>query len=218
VPADEVGGDYYDVLGVHDGGWIGIGDVSGHGLTAGLVMLMAQTGVATLVAQDPDRTPAEAIILLNQVIYDNVNERMEAERHATMTLLRYHRDGRLRWAGAHMDIVILRNGASTCEPQVTRGTWLAIVEDVSAVTTDSELALADGDLVVLYTDGVTEATTAEGDQFGLERLCRVVEAHGTDEVSRILDAIFDAAGESGGEQEDDMTALVMRYRTPTQTP
>jgi sigma-B regulation protein RsbU (phosphoserine phosphatase) len=213
VPADEVGGDYYDVLRAGDGGWIGIGDVSGHGLTAGLVMLMAQTGVATLVAQDPDRTPAQAITLLNQVMFDNVNERMAAERHATMTLLRYHRDGRLRWAGAHMDIVVLRHGAQACELQETNGTWLAIVDDVSAVTVDTELALADGDLVVLYTDGVTEARAADGTQFGLERLCRVVEAERGGNVSAVLDAIFAAAGAAGGPQEDDMTALVMRYRS-----
>lgn len=214
VPADEVGGDYYDVLATGDGGWIGIGDVSGHGLTAGLVMMMAQTGVATLVAADPDRTPSEVITLLNRVIHDNVNERLQAERHATLTLLRYHRDGRLSWAGAHMDIIVLRRGAAACEPQPTLGTWLAIVDDVSSVTVDTELTLADGDLVVLYTDGLTEASSARGEQLGLERLCRVVEERRDDDVSAILEAIFATAADWAIEQEDDMTALVMRYRSP----
>lgn len=214
IPADEVGGDYYDVLRTGDGGWIGIGDVSGHGLTAGLVMMMAQTGIATLVAADPDRTPAEVVTLLNQVIYGNVNERLQADRHATMTLLRYQLDGRLRWAGAHMDIVVLRHGAEACETHETRGTWLAIVEDVQAVTVDTELTLGDRDLVVLYTDGVTEASSAAGEQFGLDRLCRVVEARRDKDVSVILESIFDAASDWAVEQEDDMTALVMRYRSP----
>ena len=59
VPAEEVGGDYYDVLPVTDGCWIGIGDVAGHGLGAGLIMVMIQSMVMTLVRNDERARPRE---------------------------------------------------------------------------------------------------------------------------------------------------------------
>lgn len=214
-PADEVGGDYYDVLPVAGGGWVAIGDVSGHGLTAGLVMMMIQTGVASLVEAEPDGSPADLVTRLNRVIYDNVQARLEAERHATMTLFRYHDDGRLVWAGAHMDIIVLRAGAERCDEIRTPGTWLGMIDDIADVTEDSEMVLGDGDVVVLYTDGLTEAMDASGEQMGTEPVCRVVEQHRDDGVEALRDAILARLREWTSEQVDDITVLVMRYRSDT---
>ena len=61
IPATEVGGDYYDVLPVPGGCWLGIGDVAGHGLNAGLIMLMIQCSVASLVRRDPNTSPSAAL-------------------------------------------------------------------------------------------------------------------------------------------------------------
>src|SRR6185436_18733813 len=68
-PADEVGGDYYDVQPAANGCWIGIGDVAGHGLTAGLVMMMTQSAIAALVRTRPSAGPGELIATLNRVIF-----------------------------------------------------------------------------------------------------------------------------------------------------
>ena len=95
MTATEVGGDYYDVLAVDDGCWIAVGDASGHGLTAGLVMMMVQTGVATLVRAQPDAHPKDVIRTLNRVLFENVHDRLEAERHMTLSLMRYRRNGKL---------------------------------------------------------------------------------------------------------------------------
>src|SRR5207247_1046155 len=91
IPADEVGGDYYDVLPIAEGtqgAWIGIGDVAGHGLTAGLVMMMIQSVVAALVKQAPDRAPSQHLGVLNAILYDNIRERLEQSEHVTLSLLR----------------------------------------------------------------------------------------------------------------------------------
>src|SRR3954471_1354518 len=72
IPATQVGGDYYDVLPVDGGCWLAIGDVAGHGLTAGLVMLMIQSIVSALTRQRPDATPAELLSILNEVLFENV--------------------------------------------------------------------------------------------------------------------------------------------------
>src|SRR4029078_13210337 len=72
IPASEVGGDYYDLLPLPGGCWIGVGDVAGHGLSAGMVMLMVQCIVAALVRERPDARPSELVMRLNDVLYENV--------------------------------------------------------------------------------------------------------------------------------------------------
>src|SRR5439155_1696269 len=100
---------------VDDGCWIAIGDASGHGLTAGLVMMMVQTGVATLVRAQPSGNPRDVVKTLNRVVFENVHDRLEAERHMTLSLLRYFPDGRLVVAGAHMDAVVWRAATEEIE-------------------------------------------------------------------------------------------------------
>ena len=83
-PAEEVGGDYYDVVPCDGGGaWLGIGDVSGHGLNAGLVMLMVQSAAQALIRAVPDIEPADLFRKLNQVLHDNVRMRLERDDHVT---------------------------------------------------------------------------------------------------------------------------------------
>src|SRR5262249_26313933 len=89
LPASEVGGDYYEVLPVEDGAWFGIGDVSGHGLPSGLVMLMIQSAVASLSRQNPAGAPGKLLSIVNETLFDNVRNRMRDDNHATLSLLRY---------------------------------------------------------------------------------------------------------------------------------
>ncbi len=212
VPASEVGGDYYDVIPVSGGAWIAIGDAAGHGLDAGLVMLMAQTSVASLVAAQPDATPSALLSQLNAVLWENVHERLEADRHMTMTLVRYHADGRLVHAGAHMDIAVVRAADGACEQVPTRGTFLGITDDISAVTKDAEITLADGDLVVFHTDGVTEAMNADGDMYGADRMADTLAAAAGQAPTAVVANLFKSVGQWGAEQVDDVTVLALRYR------
>jgi phosphoserine phosphatase RsbU/P len=209
LPAAEVGGDYYDILPVEDGCWIGIGDVAGHGLTAGLEMMMIQSVVAALVRRDPQATPTDQIRILNHVMFDNIHDRLRQDEHATFTLLRY-RAGSLTFAGAHEDVVVLRASASACECVPTPGTWIGCMPDVTPVTKDTTLQLVFGDLVVLYTDGITEARAAGGEAFGLERVCRIVEANRGEPVEVIRDRITDAALAWLVDRDDDLSVVVIR--------
>jgi sigma-B regulation protein RsbU (phosphoserine phosphatase) len=113
--ATEVGGDYYDVIPVTDGCWMGIGDVAGHGLGTGLVMLMMQSGIGALARKLPDASPRDLLLALNAMLVDNVRQRLGQREHATLTLLRYRRDGTLAFAGAHEEILILRAATGRCE-------------------------------------------------------------------------------------------------------
>jgi serine phosphatase RsbU (regulator of sigma subunit) len=210
--AAEVGGDYYDVLPVHDGCWIGIGDVAGHGLDAGLVMLMIQASVAALVREDPDVTPRRAVSTINRVLYENLSERLGRPSHATMVLARFRNDGRVVFAGAHEDVIVCRAKTRRCEILETPGAWIGGVEDIEAATPDTTLQLEEGDVMLLFTDGVTEAKNAAGDMFGLERLCAALERACQEPVDRIRKGIFEAVALWTTRRDDDMSVVVARRR------
>jgi sigma-B regulation protein RsbU (phosphoserine phosphatase) len=212
LPATEVGGDYYDVLPTGQGCWIGIGDVAGHGLRPGLVMMMLQSVVAALVRSTPEATPRELLRVVNAVIYDNVRERLQQDEHATLSLIRYHADGQLLLAGAHEDMLVLRADSGKVEVVPTLGTWVGATRDIAEATQDTPYRLRDGDVLVLYTDGVIEAANGSGEQFGVERLVRELERGAARPAFEIRDQLCSAVTEFMKEQHDDIALLVARYR------
>jgi len=211
IAASEVGGDYYDVRPTPDGCWLGIGDVAGHGLTAGLVMLMVQSGLSSLVMHQPDALPHTILPALNRMLCQNLRTRMGRDDHATLTLFRFFSSGRLAYSGAHEDI-ILCSETGEVRTIATPGTWVGISEDISHNLESRFLDLAAGDLIVLYTDGIPEARRGN-ECFGLPRLLAEVEKRHTQPVQAILDGImrtvFDFCAAS---PQDDATLMVMRYR------
>jgi DNA-binding LacI/PurR family transcriptional regulator/serine phosphatase RsbU (regulator of sigma subunit) len=211
-PAAEVGGDYYDVLPFADGAWIGIGDVAGHGLRPGLVMVMLQSVVAAVTALNPQTRPRDLIHVVNQVLYDNVRQRLEQNEHATLSVIRYQRDGSLSFAGAHEDLIILRAKTGRCELIPTDGTWVAATRDIDAVTHDQKAKLEPGDVLVLYTDGAIESRSPSGEPFGMERLVSAVQAAGSRPVGEIRDQILASLEAFAPKRDDDVALVVARYR------
>ena len=106
APANEVGGDYYDVLQQNGKVKIGIGDVTGHGLESGVVMIMAQTAVRTLLTVE-ETDPVKFLNALNQIIYRNTN-RMKSPKNMTLSLLEYE-GGVMRLSGQHEELIVVRN-------------------------------------------------------------------------------------------------------------
>ncbi|MEZ4385860.1 MAG: PP2C family protein-serine/threonine phosphatase [Nannocystaceae bacterium] len=210
--ATEVGGDYFDVFPDEHGAWIGVGDVAGHGLRAGLVMLMVQSSVASLVRERPDAAPSELVGTLNATIYDNVRERLGQDEHVTFTLFRYRRGGGLRFSGAHEPFLLLRAGADAAEEVMTPGTWLGVLPDIRDALVDSRVELAAGDLVLLYSDGLIEARDADGEQFGIDRVQEIVLARRYAPVATIAAALADACAAWRAEADDDVTLLLFRVQ------
>ncbi|MDB4996677.1 MAG: uncharacterized protein JWM74_4109 [Myxococcaceae bacterium] len=211
VPTAEVGGDYYDILPVEHGCWIGIGDVAGHGLDAGLIMLMIQASVAALAKSDPAATPSDVVCAMNAVLYDNIRNRLQRDDHATLTLLRYDRSGRVVFAGAHEDIVVYRAAEQRCEVIATPGTWVGAREDVRRGTVDSSLQLAKGDVMLLYTDGVTEMRDARGEPFGFDRLCAEIVRMHAEPVEEIQRHLLATLLSWSSAPDDDVTFVIARY-------
>jgi sigma-B regulation protein RsbU (phosphoserine phosphatase) len=215
LPATEVGGDYYDVLPTPDGCWIGIGDVAGHGLRPGLVMMMLQSVVSALVRSNPNAAPRDVLKVVNGVLYENVRERLGQDEHATLSLISYRRDGELVFAGAHEDMLVLRAETDEVELVPTLGTWVGATRDIEEATQDSRCRLREGDVLLLYTDGVLEAQNGAGEQFGVERLSRELRRLGREPVTQIRDGLCAAVTSFMVDQKDDIALLVARYRAPS---
>jgi serine phosphatase RsbU (regulator of sigma subunit) len=213
-PADETGGDYYDVIPCPGGLWIGIGDVSGHGLNAGLIMLMLQSGVGALVRSAPDALPSELLLAANSLLYDNIRHRLLRDDFVTCTLLRLWSSGRVVFSGAHEDILVLRARTGAWDTLSPPGTWLGLRSDTRRQAEDLSDQLEPGDLLVLYTDGITEAMNRSGEQYGLERMRLAIDAAGAGSSAQsICDAVFRAVDDftTTTTQADDMCLVAVRY-------
>jgi serine phosphatase RsbU (regulator of sigma subunit) len=210
LPTQETGGDYYDVIPMQTGAWLAIGDVTGHGLAAGLVMLMLQSMIAALARVEPEPQPSEVVSVVGDALWDNVRGRLKRDDHATLTVFRYQGDGCFRFAGAHEDIVVWRAATRRCETIPTPGFWVGALPSVRRMTTDSTLKLELGDVMVLYTDGVTEPRNAHKEQFSLERLLDLVEHHGHESAAALSERILQAVQAWSASLDDDVTLLVVR--------
>jgi phosphoserine phosphatase RsbU/P len=169
--------------------------------------------VGALGRRYPDAAPSDIVSALNTVLYDNIRHRLHNKEHVTFTLFRYFRDGRFVFAGAHEELVVYRKRTRQVEFIETPGTWLGAMKDISKFTTDSELKLEDGDILVLYTDGVTEAMDSAREQFGLDRLATLVKEHAELPVEQLCNAInARVLAWCNQAADDDVTILVARYR------
>ncbi len=212
-PADEVGGDYYDVLLSNDGKVkIGIGDVTGHGLESGVLMLMVQTAIRTL-QQCNVTDPVQFFDVLNRTIYANL-ERMNSDKNLTLALLDYN-DGKVVVSGQHEEAIVLRSdGEMELIDTMDLGFPIGLDEEIADFVAQKEVELNSGDVVVVYTDGITEAEDLNGVQYGLERLCQVLENHRHENAKKIEELVIADLREHIGKQKvfDDITLLVFKQK------
>ncbi len=214
-PAEEIGGDYYDVL-CHNGRIkFGIGDVAGHGLESGVVMLMLQTAVRTLLTSD-ECDPVRFLEILNRLLHDNLH-RMQTERSMTLTLVDYdsYPHPQVRISGQHEPVVVMRgDGSVEIKDTLNLGFPLGLVDTVAEFVDELTIALNPGDGLVLYSDGITEAENDAGELYGLARLCAVAARNWNLSAAEIRSAI--AADIQGfiGEHTvfDDITFLIIKQR------
>jgi serine phosphatase RsbU (regulator of sigma subunit) len=212
LPAEVVGGDYYDVVAVPDGCWLAIGDVAGHGLAAGVIMLMIQSAVQSLVRIAPHGSPRDLLCALNGALYENIRQRMKRDEHVTFCLARYATDGTLVFAGAHENILICRSGGRDFESIPADGAWLGAMRDVRRVTRETTVQLGPGDLMVLFTDGVIEARNDKGEEFGADRLRERIMERRDESPHDIRQSIMDGLLAFCPRPDDDVTLVVVRCR------
>jgi len=171
-PAEQVGGDYYDVFRYGSQDWVLIGDVSGHGVPAGLCMMMIQaalrTAALTLERCTQSLLPSRLLSLVNEALESSLKQ---IGRGQYMTITALCIEGNLlRYAGLHQDLLLYRAANKKVECIETQGIWLGLMEgDTQEMLPDAELQLEPGDVLLLHTDGYTEAKVA-GHMLGVEKL------------------------------------------------
>lgn len=210
-PAEAVGGDYYEILPTATGFWIASGDVSGHGLNAGLVVLMLQSALAALAIYAPDASPAELLQAANSLLVENIRRRLGGDDHATLVLMHVANDGNFVFAGGHEPLLIFRASQRKCEVIETPGPWMGIIPDIAKQLREGRGRLEPGDLLLFHSDGIVEAGIRRNAPYGLERLCETVERLADQPVEVVCrEVLREADAWSSGEQEDDMTVVVVR--------
>jgi serine phosphatase RsbU (regulator of sigma subunit) len=209
LPATEVGGDYYDIIETTSGDkWVTMGDVSGHGFDSGLIMMMAQTSIISTVNNGLNCTPSGVLGAVNSVIRENIS-RLGSDHYMTMTAIRLN-NNQMTISGKHQDIILYKSALNKTEVIPTQGTWLGIADDISKFLTDFTVNIEDGDIVLLFTDGITEATSKTGEMYGQLRLEQALNRYADLPVSKILDKIIEEVKNFQKEQMDDMTLVAIK--------
>jgi serine phosphatase RsbU (regulator of sigma subunit)/predicted enzyme related to lactoylglutathione lyase len=208
IQARQVGGDYYDFLNLgRDRLGLVIGDISGKGIAAALMMANLQANLRSQCAIAVDQ-PQRFLQSVNQLFYENTTD----SAYATLFFAEYDdRAKRLRYANCgHLSALLLRNdGAlerlhSTCTVLGLFNEW-----DCSI----GESRLFPGDTLALYTDGVTESFNDAGEEFGEERVVEALRRHRESPPQALLASVVDEVRRfNPHEQHDDITVIVARGR------
>lgn len=207
-PTTSIGGDYYDVFNLDKSRLaVAIGDVSGHGLSTGLVMAMVKAALTTLVEEGADEV--SLFRRLNELVYRST------ERRAFMTLAFTIFDlerGTVRHTNAgHLYPYLLREGASEALSIECPSLPLGVREQMTTRTV--EVPLREGDTIVYLSDGIVEAQDENGDPLGFDHLESLLAAQQDRSPGTLRDAILDAVARHSGTRpaDDDRTVMVLRF-------
>ncbi len=202
IPAERVGGDYFDFLEVDGCVTALVADVSGHGVGPGLMMAMTRT-VLRRELQD-GVSLIDALQATNRLMWDDLDA---TGLFITLFCVRYDaRRGTMSYVNGGHHPGLLRRAAGVIQRLDGDGWPLGLIRDPHFE--ELTVPMAAGDAVVLYTDGITEERSPSGEMFGTERLVAVVGSDGGPLVGPVLAAA--AAWRAGGPQQDDVTCLELR--------
>ncbi len=212
LPARQVSGDYYDFL-VHDASHLDlvVGDISGKGISAALLMASLQSTIRSGLSQlDGSMTPGSRMAAVVKNVNRQLYRRSSPESFSTLVLSHFDADAMKLYycnAGHHPPLVF---SGDTVTGLTVGGTVVGLFDnwDFDA----GEVSLRPGDLIVYFTDGVVEAVNREGEQFGTDRLIELVRSNtfltAEDIHTLVVDQVFDWS--NGTEQADDITVLCLK--------
>jgi sigma-B regulation protein RsbU (phosphoserine phosphatase) len=211
VPAGHVGGDYFDFFRNGHAIDVVIADVSGHSVGAALIMTMVRSTLRTKASNmtGVPGGPAQILRDLAKILYDDLNR---SDLFITMFYLKFDSEtGVLRYANAgHNWALLLRSNHAECTPLDADGMVLGVRSSVNFEERRTELSR--GDILLLYTDGVTEAQNAKGEFFGLDRLCAALNSFRALApealVSRLLEEVRGFCGDE--RLGDDLAIVIMK--------
>lgn len=219
--ADEVGGDFYEILPQDDNSVIlAIGDVTDHGLQSGLVMLMVQSTIRTILDRDGKNDAknislTKALNRINTIMYRNIHNRMQDQRNLTMYLAHLNENS-VTICGQHENV--LRYNAEKKEVEIIStndlGIYIGMIENIEPHVNELKTDFLKNDILLMYTDGLTEAENPEGEFFGEEGLTKLFEKYASLDAKAMVTAIFDDLYHFVGSDEilDDISLMIVKRK------
>lgn len=214
--ATEVGGDYYDVYPMENGStYFAIGDVTGHGLQSGVIMMMAQCSFRSSIEMG-GQSLSDMLNNINSVLFGNIQGRMKDTRNLTLSLFKYN-DGKIYLTGQHEDFLLLKKGESKAEiiDTMELGIYVGLTDDIKSMVSEKEFAFNLGDTFLGYTDGVTEAENEAKEYYGHERMMQKFEELAHLSSSEIVSGMYEDLKLFIGKREvlDDISFIVVKRKS-----
>jgi serine phosphatase RsbU (regulator of sigma subunit)/pSer/pThr/pTyr-binding forkhead associated (FHA) protein len=209
LPCRSIGGDFYDYVDLPAGAMgFALGDVAGKGPPAALLSAMMQ-GIFAAQAASSD-SPSQTITRVNLALYRRGIE----SRFVTLMYGALKPEGQLTYcnAGHNPPLIIPRSGSGQAVRRLECGGPIVGLFD-SATFSEETVTLSPGDWLIVFSDGVSEAMSASGEEYGESRIVECVERNKSLEPRQLLEALFADVREftRGAPQSDDITAMVLRY-------
>jgi serine phosphatase RsbU (regulator of sigma subunit)/CHASE2 domain-containing sensor protein len=208
VPASEVGGDYFDFITSHENTvGIAVGDVTGHGMGAALIMGLLRSVLRGQTTQGI--APGDVVSSINNVMYsDFVSfEKMASLFYCTYSII----DKTLTFTNAgHTPPLLIRSNELHARPLRGKGPILGFRSNIKYK--EFKIKIYPGDIIVFMTDGIIEAENAQKEFFGQERVEKIINDNMDNSAEEILEQIFKHVDEftEGCPQRDDMTLIVIK--------
>src|SRR5580698_1113698 len=207
-PVYETGGDYFDFITMADGSMvIAVGDVAGHGYGSALVMALTRAYLRSFASIHLE--VHEILARINHMLLQD----LEQDQFVTLCLVRLQPEHcRLSYANAgHVPGFVLLSSGEVRQALDSTGPPLGLFANSEFLLPET-IGLAPGELLILVTDGIPEATARDGDQFGSQRILDYVRLHSAQPAERIASGVYQAARNyvEHDPQDDDITALVIK--------
>ncbi|MCX7655417.1 MAG: PP2C family protein-serine/threonine phosphatase [Treponemataceae bacterium] len=223
--ATEVGGDLYDYLKNQNRYFLAIGDVAGHGLPAGLMALTFMSALHGCIKTQQELgqilSPSQIYDIVNRVLVEINRNRIGSDKFMTANIVQ-EEGGTVTYAGSHLIGLVYRSKEKYVEeiPGMTqRAAFLGLSEYAHSSSSLGSFTLAEGDVLLLYTDGLIEARNKHGELFGLERVKQTIQKVGERSAEEIRQSLLEEVSrfaEQGdlrkyeGNFADDITLVVLK--------
>ncbi|MFA5947562.1 MAG: PP2C family protein-serine/threonine phosphatase, partial [Candidatus Gracilibacteria bacterium] len=203
------GGDLFNFITIKDKTYAYIGDVTGHGAAAGVIMFMVN--VLITVFSETCKNSYEILVNVNKHLKKYVKKSM----YMTLVMISFDsKTKKFSYTGAgHEHILVYRAATGQCEAIISGGIALGMLADNSKIIKEKEIELENGDFIALYSDGITECRNDKDELFGLERLKASLSEHG--QTYDALGVHFHVAKDvsefmKNQPQLDDMTLIILK--------
>jgi sigma-B regulation protein RsbU (phosphoserine phosphatase) len=210
LPADQVGGDYFDYFFINENRLeMIVADVSGHSLGPALFMVETRSAIRALA--NGEETPSEKMALLNQFLFEDLDK---SDFFITLFYMQYEvGTRRLCFASAgHPPPLLFQPARNVCTPLDAGGLILGVNKNVTFE--ESVITLDQGDIILLYTDGLIEAENDQGEFFGIDRVCDIFRKHSGQTPRQLIDTLLDQLKQFCRTQtfNDDITLMVFKCK------